>query len=125
MTEAELRVILKARLAAAGDNAQRDVARALGVSPSYLSEVLSEKMPPGPKLLAGLGLVKVVSYEPVEGGANRPAREDMVRWLLKCLVALRRQARTEDLVRGLEHLLSRIGYDPDGDRARAMLGDLI
>lgn len=41
------------------------LAKNLKLSPSYLSDVLLGRREPGPKLLAALGLRKVVSYERV------------------------------------------------------------
>lgn len=38
------------------------VARELGVSPSYLGDVMSERRDPGKSILDGLGLQRVVSY---------------------------------------------------------------
>jgi hypothetical protein len=40
-----------------------DVAAKLGVTRSYLSDVVSKWRPPGPKILRGMGLRKVVIYE--------------------------------------------------------------
>lgn len=39
------------------------VARQLGVSPSYLSDVLSGRRAPGPKILETLGLEKITKHE--------------------------------------------------------------
>ena len=41
---------------------QQAAATKLGVSPSYLSDVLSGRKEPGKKILEPLGLVRVVSY---------------------------------------------------------------
>lgn len=41
---------------------QKDLADQLGVSPAYLSDVINGRREAGAKLLAALGLEKVVSY---------------------------------------------------------------
>ena len=41
---------------------QRQVAEALNISPSYLSDILLGKREPGPTVLAALGLVRHVDY---------------------------------------------------------------
>jgi transcriptional regulator with XRE-family HTH domain len=51
--------ILKARIAKQSGSA---VAKELGVSPAYLSDVMRGKREPGPKILEPLGLVRVVTY---------------------------------------------------------------
>ena len=43
-----------------------NVARDLGVAPANLSVVLIGRVMPGPKLVAALGLRRVVTYHPVE-----------------------------------------------------------
>ena len=42
---------------------QIDVAKRLGISPQYLSDVLNERRQPGKKILDGLGLRRVVTYQ--------------------------------------------------------------
>ncbi len=42
----------------------------MGVSPSYLSDVLAGRREPGPKILAALGLSRRPAYGPTNG---RPA----------------------------------------------------
>jgi DNA-binding transcriptional regulator YdaS (Cro superfamily) len=54
-----------------GKGSQRDFAQLLGVSPSYLSDVLKGRRDAGPKVLAALGLKRVVSYLPA--GRSRKA----------------------------------------------------
>lgn len=44
----------------------RALAKALGVSPSYVSDVLNGRRAPGPPFLAALGLKKVVVYVSVK-----------------------------------------------------------
>lgn len=44
----------------AGD--QQTLARQLGVSPAYISDVLNERKEPGPKILDPLGYERVVTY---------------------------------------------------------------
>lgn len=41
---------------------QKDLADQLGVSPAYLSDVINGRREAGEKMLAALGLEKVVSY---------------------------------------------------------------
>ncbi len=42
------------------------VAKAFNVSPAYLSDVMVGRRDPGPKILAGLGLERVVRYRPIK-----------------------------------------------------------
>jgi hypothetical protein len=49
---------------------QEKWARLNGLTPSYLSDVLNGRTPAGPKVLAGLGLRRVVGYEAEKQGAN-------------------------------------------------------
>ena len=42
---------------------QTEVARMLGVSSQYLSDVLNSRRTPGKKILAALGLERVVGYQ--------------------------------------------------------------
>lgn len=46
---------------------QEDAAHALGVAPPRLSEVMNRRRPPGPALLAGLGLEARTIYVRKEG----------------------------------------------------------
>lgn len=41
---------------------QKEAASALGVSPQYLSDVLSGKRDPGPAILKALGLRRAITY---------------------------------------------------------------
>lgn len=63
MNRAELSAELRRRAEAAGSQAA--LAAEIGVSPQHLGDLLAGKREPGPRLLARLGLVRVVSYEPV------------------------------------------------------------
>lgn len=45
-----------------GDGTQKAAAEKLGVSQQYLSDVLNESREPGPLILAGLGIERVVTY---------------------------------------------------------------
>ena len=47
-------------------NGQADLARKLGVRDQDLSDVVHGRRPPGPMLLAAMGLRKVVTYEPID-----------------------------------------------------------
>lgn len=47
---------------------QKDLAKALGVSPSYLSDVMNGRREPGPMILSRLGLRRQVVYRPTGGG---------------------------------------------------------
>jgi transcriptional regulator with XRE-family HTH domain len=51
--------VLRKRL---GDGTQRELAGVLGISPQYLNDILSGHREPGPKLLEGLGLERIVTY---------------------------------------------------------------
>jgi transcriptional regulator with XRE-family HTH domain len=44
------------------NGSQAEMAEKIGVSPQYLSDVLNEKRGPGDKILAYLGLEKVITY---------------------------------------------------------------
>lgn len=48
---------------------QRALAKHLGVSEPYLSDVIHGRRDPGPKLLKALGLDRVVSYQPAKRGS--------------------------------------------------------
>jgi transcriptional regulator with XRE-family HTH domain len=54
------------RLALTGKN-QKDLALELGISQSYLSDLLHGKREPGPKVLEALKVKKVVGWEWEEG----------------------------------------------------------
>jgi lambda repressor-like predicted transcriptional regulator len=64
MTEAEVRVIVGAAIHKAGS--LRALAKEWGVSPPMLSDVMTGRRGPGPKILNHLKLVRVVTvtYEP-------------------------------------------------------------
>jgi len=64
MTRASLVLRLRRRVRQAGQT-QQTVARDLGISAAYLSDVLSGRREPGQKLLTALGLVRVVQYRRV------------------------------------------------------------
>ena len=49
---------------------QAAFAKGLGVSSSYLNDVIRGRRRPGPKLLKALGIQRVVSYRPVKRGAS-------------------------------------------------------
>ncbi len=58
-----------------GDGTQKAAAEKLGVSQQYLSDVLNEAREPGPLILAGLGIERVVTYRThgvrgTEGGSD-------------------------------------------------------
>lgn len=61
----EINVLTKLEMACKRAGSQLAWAKAHGISPAYLSSVLGYERHPGPKLLAALGLRKVISYEPV------------------------------------------------------------
>lgn len=63
MTAAEVRDLLREACIDAGS--QRAWATEHGVSPVYVSDVLSGRREPGEKILDALGLRKIVSYEPI------------------------------------------------------------
>jgi len=66
-----LRDVLRRLHRLIGDGTQKDAAEKLGVSQQYLSDVLNEAREPGPLILAGLGIERVVTYRTVgvrEGG---------------------------------------------------------
>jgi transcriptional regulator with XRE-family HTH domain len=67
MSQPEIVQIIRERI---GKGSQRDFAQSLGVSPSYLSDVLKGRRDAGPKVLAALGLKRVVSYV----AASRPRK---------------------------------------------------
>lgn len=59
MTEEQIReVLLRKRLKVGG----RALASSIGVSEAHISQVISGKNPPGPKVLALLGMEKKVMY---------------------------------------------------------------
>lgn len=62
LSDSQLRKILF-RLAQKGGG-QKALAKNLGVSASYLNDVMRERRDPGYKLLDALGLERVVSYRP-------------------------------------------------------------
>ncbi|GGD43958.1 hypothetical protein [Aureimonas glaciei] len=63
MTAADVRQILAAACRTAGS--AKAWAAANGCSPSYVAEVLAGTRDPGPKILDGLGVEKVVGYRRV------------------------------------------------------------
>ena len=60
-----LRDVLHRLHALIGDGTQKAAAERLGVSQQYLSDVLNEAREPGPLILAGLGIERVVTYRTV------------------------------------------------------------
>lgn len=46
---------------------QKALARELGVSQGYLSDILQERREPGPKVLKALKLKRRIVYEPTNG----------------------------------------------------------
>lgn len=49
---------------------QRALAKELGVSEPYLSDVINGRRDPGPKILKALGLERIVDYRTVKKGAS-------------------------------------------------------
>lgn len=64
LTPAALKDALSIRVKACGS--QRTLAREIGVSEPYLSDVLNGRREPGAKLLEGLGYRRVVVYETLD-----------------------------------------------------------
>lgn len=64
MTKEQLIKILRKRVDSAGTAYK--VAASLEVTDSHLSDVLSGRREPGPSLLRGLGLYRVVTYKAVK-----------------------------------------------------------
>lgn len=62
MTADEVRAILRQKL---GDGTQVDLAKSLGISPAYLSDILSGARDPGDRVLDALGLERAVDYRPL------------------------------------------------------------
>ena len=46
---------------------QAAVARRIGVAPQFISKVLDGQSPPSDKILAALGLERIVVYRPIAG----------------------------------------------------------
>ncbi len=57
-------IVIKLRRRCTGTT-QRAVAEQLGVTVSYLNDVLQQKREPGPKILTALGLERRISYRPI------------------------------------------------------------
>jgi len=57
-----LRDVLRRLHRLIGDGTQKAAAEKLGVSQQYLSDVLNEAREPGPLILSGLGIERVVIY---------------------------------------------------------------
>lgn len=49
---------------------QAQLARKMGISPQYLSEILREQRPPSDIVLDYLGLERVITYQPKTAGAE-------------------------------------------------------
>jgi transcriptional regulator with XRE-family HTH domain len=56
--------VIKALRKLCQSKSQAQVAADIGVSPSYLSDVLGGRRAPGPKVLDALGLVRSTVYRP-------------------------------------------------------------
>ena len=63
MTDAQLMRLLEARLERAGT--VKNLAADLGISATYLADILSRRSEPGPKVLAALGLKRESRYSVV------------------------------------------------------------
>jgi len=63
MTASDVRDLLRSACATAGS--QQAWAREHGVSPQYVGDVILGRREPGDKILDGLGIKKVVTYERV------------------------------------------------------------
>jgi transcriptional regulator with XRE-family HTH domain len=59
VTESEIIALIRQQVADAGS--LRGLARRLGIAPSYLSDVLTGKAPPGDAVLGPLGYEKITS----------------------------------------------------------------
>ena len=59
MTEQQVIARLRSRI---GGKTQREYAKDIGVSDSFLSDVLKRSRPPSGKILRALGLERVVTY---------------------------------------------------------------
>lgn len=60
-------VIRSLRKQSQARGSQRALAKYLGVSPAYLSDVLKGRREPGPKILDALGMTKRTVYAPTDG----------------------------------------------------------
>lgn len=72
-------VLNRIRAACVAAGGQARFARSCGVGSPYLSEVLAGDKPPGPSVLAALGLRKVERppvYVPIEREAHRNVRQN-------------------------------------------------
>jgi len=49
---------------------QAEMARKIGISPQYLHDVLNERRGPGDKILAWLGIERVVTYRKRKGNGH-------------------------------------------------------
>lgn len=59
MTEDQIIKLIKDKK---GDGSQSDLARAMGITPQYLHDVLNGRRAPGPKILEYLGIEKRENY---------------------------------------------------------------
>lgn len=66
LTESDVITLLDSRVRAAGS--QSNFAKRHRMSLAYLGDVLKRKRGPGEKILAALGLVKVIIYQQAGGG---------------------------------------------------------
>ena len=64
----------KLRQSANQRGSQRALAKELGVSEAYLSDVINGRRDPGRKILKALGLERVVAYRPVRSRGRRRTR---------------------------------------------------
>lgn len=69
-----LRDVLRRLHAVIGDGTQKAAAEKLGVSQQYLSDVLNEAREPGPLILSGLGIERVVIYRDMRNTPGVPAQ---------------------------------------------------
>lgn len=68
LTADDVRAQIRASI---GYGTAQDFALAIGVSPQYLCDVLLGRKEPGDKILRGIGLVRVVEYEPIREGQKQ------------------------------------------------------
>ncbi len=64
----EERVIGMVQIAIKADGSQKAFAKRIGLSESYLSDVLNRRRNISPRILKFLGLERVISYRRIDGG---------------------------------------------------------
>lgn len=69
----DLATVYAALRRAIGTDKQSEWAREHGISPAYLSFVLNGVRPPGPAILAAIGMRRRVVYEPIPAGSANGA----------------------------------------------------